>query len=972
MPATGWRSNADRVSVRLHLPPGWRLFALFGADNVQGDWLTSWTLLDVFLLVIFSLAVFKLWDWRAGVLAFFAFGLAYQEPAAPRYVWLALLLPVAVLRVVPEGWGKRIVAAWKYMTLAVLLVLLVPFVGRQIQQAIYPQLEDRGRDRNVLGEIGGGTGAFGGDGVNNEETSNVNAFVAAPAPNAPTDAASPALMEAEVQPLPANEANLELSENARNRAQHQMRRELVDQKWSQRKQAADSVQQGRLASKSYSANANLAYDSKARIQTGPGVPEWSWRTVGFQWNSPVQESQQVYPILIPLWLERLLTLLRVALLVLLAGVVLDVRKWNLPLARAGAAARIATLFFALGIALCANASADSQIPDQQTLNTLRDRLLKTPDVYPNAADIPFVSLSIKERRLVMDAEIHTVAHVSVPLPGRFPAWSPVSATVDGKSEAVVCRQDGYLWIALTPGVHRVHVEGTLPSATEWEWAFQLTPRRVSIDAPGWTYTGVRPDGVPERQIFFVQKQKSITGEAGYEQQDLRSVAEVRRNIELGLVWQVTTTVNRLSAAGKAISLRIPLLPDEKVLTPDVIVKDGFIDVRIGAHEQQFSWSSELTVANQLALETRAGDTWVERWYLNASPVWNVGFTGLSPIFEQTNSSLIPLWTPWPGEKVSLAVTRPEAISGATVTVRRVRHEVAQGLRTRESELNLDLQCSLGEDFVIVLPEKAEVTDLRHNGQLIPVRRDGNKLIVPLRPGEQTLAIKWSINQPVGLRVVADAVQLPVESANITTVIRSPGMHWVLWTHGPLRGPAVRLWGVLAVSLLAAWVLSRLSFSPLRTWEWLLLAIGLTQVPWSLAAVVVGWLFWLVWRGHESFQKIPGWLYALLQIALIVLTFVVLGAFVEVVDKGLRGFPLTYIEGNGSTQGGYLKWFQPSAAGLLPQPECVTLSVWFYRFLMLAWALWLASALLRWLKWGWTQFGLGGFFHPIRKKQTGTP
>ena len=30
-------------------------------------------------------------------------------------------------------------------------------------------------------------------------------------------------------------------------------------------------------------------------------------------------------------------------------------------------------------------------------------------------------------------------------------------------------------------------------------------------------------------------------------------------------------------------------------------------------------------------------------------------------------------------------------------------------------------------------------------------------------------------------------------------------------------------------------------------------------------------------------------------------------------------------------------------------------VWFYRLLMLAWALWLAAALIRWLKWGWDQF-----------------
>jgi hypothetical protein len=38
---------------------------------------------------------------------------------------------------------------------------------------------------------------------------------------------------------------------------------------------------------------------------------------------------------------------------------------------------------------------------------------------------------------------------------------------------------------------------------------------------------------------------------------------------------------------------------------------------------------------------------------------------------------------------------------------------------------------------------------------------------------------------------------------------------------------------------------------------------------------------------------------------------------------------------------------------------LSISVWFYRLLMLFWALWLATALLRWLQNGWTAFSHGG-------------
>ncbi|TSA33057.1 MAG: hypothetical protein D4R65_08460, partial [Verrucomicrobiaceae bacterium] len=141
IPAAGWQTDADALRVTLNLPPGWRLFALFGADWVQGDWLTSWTLLDLFLLLIFSLAVGKLWGWRLAVLAFVAFGLAYHEPGAPRFVWLWLLACLALLRVVRDGWGKRILLVAKWAVIASFIFIVVPFASRQIQQAIYPQLE---------------------------------------------------------------------------------------------------------------------------------------------------------------------------------------------------------------------------------------------------------------------------------------------------------------------------------------------------------------------------------------------------------------------------------------------------------------------------------------------------------------------------------------------------------------------------------------------------------------------------------------------------------------------------------------------------------------------------------------------------------------------------------------------------------------------------------------------------------------
>lgn len=903
--ATGWRSDADALKVTLNLPPGWRLFALFGADWVHGDWLTAWTLLDLFLLLIFTLAVFRIWGFAAAALAFVAFGLSYHEFGAPRYIWLILLVPLALLRVVPAGWARRLIEIGKWISIAVFVCILVPFVARQVQQALYPQLEIVGshpRAAMAMAEF-----AEGGSGT---------AQASAPAAPAEQEAVGRAAREYSVL-------------------------------------GASRVSKAQAVSKD-----NLSYDSKARIQTGPGVPEWRWRTATFGWNGPVLATQQIRPVLIPLSVERGLTILRVVLLLALAAVLLNARRLSGAAFNAGGKTT-AILLFLLSLA----PAAQAQLPDPALLETLRQRLLEPSDAYPNAADIPSVALTLTDRRIVIDAEIHTAIRTAVPLPGRLPAWSPVSVLVDEKPEVALRREDGYLWVVLPPGVHKVRVEGMLAAVTEWEWTFLLKPRQVKIDAAGWTFTGVRPDGVPEPQVFFALKQKAAAGQATYDRQDLQTIAVIDRHLEFGLLWQVRTTATRLSPVGKAVALRVPLLPGENVLSSNAVVKDGFIEIRLGAQEQSFTWESGLPVADRLALATRAEDTWVERWHLVASPVWNVAISGLAPIFEPGNAELVPVWQPWPGETVELAVSRPEAIAGATVTVSKGTHTITLGKRQRVSQLQLSLRCSLGEDFLVDLPADVEITSLTHSGKPLPVRKDGTRIIIPLRPGEQSVSIGWKINTVLGFRARAEEVRLPVESANISTIVTVPENRWVLWADGPRRGPAVRFWVILVCSLLAAIALGRLASTPLRTIEWMLLAIGLTQVPLPAALIVIGWLFFLGWRGRESFQRLGNGSYNALQILLIALSAGALGILLVAVGEGLLGRPEMFITGNGSSQT-VLRWFQARCDALLPQPGCLSISIWWYRFLMLAWALWLAAALIRWLRWGWQHFSSGGFF---RKK-----
>ncbi len=324
----------------------------------------------------------------------------------------------------------------------------------------------------------------------------------------------------------------------------------------------------------------MNYDAKARIQTGPGLPQWTWRSVSFGWNGPVTAAQQVRAVLIPSRVERAITALRVALLLLLAGVLLGARRLRASLFR-GSAKAAAVLAF---LCLACQATAQSPIPDKTTLEQLRQRLLAPSDAYPHAAEIPSVALTLHGRKMLLDAEIHASLRVAVPLPGHLPAWSPISVQIDGQPAVSVRRSDGYLWVFIDAGVHHVHLEGSLGNLTDWEWTYLLKPRHVNIEAPDWTVSGLKPDGVPEAQLLLSRKQKAKPDPAN-DEQVTQNLVLVERRLEFGPVWQVHTTVTRLTPAGRTVALRLPLLPGENVLSAQSGVKDGFLEIRLGAQER---------------------------------------------------------------------------------------------------------------------------------------------------------------------------------------------------------------------------------------------------------------------------------------------------------------------------------------------------------------------------------------------------
>jgi hypothetical protein len=141
LPASGWRERFAQASGRLILAPGYRLLAAIGPDAAPQAWVERWQLLDIFAVLLIATVAWRVLGLRIAALAIAAVTLTHQEPGSPTWLWLNVLIALALLRAAPEGRLRRWAGAYRLIALALLLFALVPFALTQVRLAVYPQLE---------------------------------------------------------------------------------------------------------------------------------------------------------------------------------------------------------------------------------------------------------------------------------------------------------------------------------------------------------------------------------------------------------------------------------------------------------------------------------------------------------------------------------------------------------------------------------------------------------------------------------------------------------------------------------------------------------------------------------------------------------------------------------------------------------------------------------------------------------------
>ena len=318
------------------------------------------------------------------------------------------------------------------------------------------------------------------------------------------------------------------------------------------------------------------------------------------------------------------------------------------------------------------------------------------------------------------------------------------------------------------------------------------------------------------------------------------------------------------------------------------VKDGIARVQLPAGATRTSWTSLLEPGEALSLVAPDAVPWVEVWYLDAAPVWHVEVEGIPVVHEPTPPPIrVRQWRPWPGEGIDLRITRPAGIEGRTLTIDRSALRVTPGLRASDFALELSLRASRGVQHALTLPDGAELQSVKLDGALQPVRAVEGRVVLPVRPGKHVAEVSWRGSEGIAGYYTTPAVDIGAPSVNAEVEIVAPRDRWVLLVGGPRLGPAVLFWSLLLVAIVVALGLSRVPFTPIRWGSWLLLLVGLTQVPISMSVVVVGWLLALGWR-RDNAPRASNAAYDGLQLLLAVWSVAALAVLFFAIQQGLLG------------------------------------------------------------------------------------
>ncbi|MBV1909038.1 MAG: hypothetical protein KUG78_06920 [Kangiellaceae bacterium] len=936
--ASGWDIQFANTSIKLNIPPGRKVIAITGADNSSGDWINQWNLIDLFFILITLALVFKSFGLLPSIFALVTLVLSYHERNMPMFLWFNLAVALSLSAHISRAKLIKPLSLYKWASVGLLLLTLLPFLAEQIRFTLYPQLEI---DKHISAQYS--YDSFSGYSYN--ETA---------------DEAPP--VEMKRQKVRSNKPKIGFTDEENNRITV----------------TGSRVKRSELDS---------SYEQGAIIQAGKGKPDWQWQQVNYGWNGPVTGSEAVGIILMS---ENTVRLTRIFIILFSALWLISVLNKNSKLTgglskllgKSSKASSSAVLIaLCSGLALIPEARA-ADYPDPQLLKQLNQRLYPKAMCSPDCVTNSMTRLSINGEQLTLEMSLHSGDELATVLP-HSSDWKIDQVSINDRIVRHLWRNKVGSWVLLNKGLNRLKLVATLKNKNDLMLRFVEKPKQFESNLNGWELTGVNNGHLQTDSIQLTKDAKTLQanrlvaqqkGQPVALEQSIKDLLLVTRRFSFGSQWRLDTLVERRAPLQATITAQLALYPFEQPITKSDQMVDRIMKISIPRNSQSYSWESSLSGESGLSAEsslsehsefelTALDDAGInESWQILVYPNWNIKIDGI-PAVAPRDASGDDFWVyeyfPRANESIKFSISKPKSTEGKAVAITKVQQTHQVSKRKTTTHLNIDYKATRAESLQLKIAE-AELKSVIHDGQTINLGAVEGIVSIGLKPGTHQLKLLLESTRPISFDSKTNEILLSQPFANLSTQVNLPGNRWLLSARGPGYGPAIVYWGELIFFLLLAFGLSRLSFSPLNYAQWLILGLGMSTYSWPALSGVAIWLLASEWKRHN--QRIGNKFKISVSWLTLISTIMAVAALIFAIPHGLLESPNMGVMGNNSF-GNTLNWFLDLGNDSLGLFTLYSLPLWAYKGLMLLWATWLSVSLIRWLGWIWNDLADAPFRKP---------
>lgn len=952
-----WNVEAEELSARLHLPPGWMLLWTHGIDQVDSSWVAKWGIWDVFVILLLLCLVWGLGGWKWTTIVFGAALISYQMDQAPTLGWVVLAGMCYVLKAIKHETLSRIAHMSFWVVFTVVSIACIFYATNSMSNALHPQLASQ-------------SSTF------KEQITTVL--------EARYSAEDIRWLGAEsfadyFRKIPNQSPSFIQDSSAAQTSEIEEHTESVMVTGSRMPKVLDSdvrgmsttVARGTGLLDSAERRRRLDFDPTLpiAIQTGPGKPNWRWQSVSLAWHGPVEQGRDMVFVLLAPWLTRLLYGISALAVLLVPTYFIYLRVPNVVnCIKKVLSSTTSVAALALVAVLLSPQDSQADIPDADLLQELENRLLALPDCLSDCAYLEQAQVSLKDEELTITMQVHTQDRVALPLPTENGTWNLVDLRL-GELQLPLLREHSRLYTVLDEGVHEITMVASIHGLDQFDIAFDLIPGHLEIHAPNWKIEGLIRGQVGDRKLTFARASTVETNNSqptitNFFPLEIEPYVSVQRQIVLSYEPTVVTRVSRVAPHTGEITVRIPLLPDEVVITAGLSVEDGHMVVNLKPAAQTVLWDSKLDVDNTIILSAPSVAERSERWSISGSDFWNYHYDGIVPIdVDDQQTTFIPR----SNEILHIDVQQGEPVPGDSVTIDHVFASHTVEPKVTNSYLEMTILASQPADIELTLPDDAKVESMEIAGDFQSLPANNTSIVfLPLRAGSHQYSLTWKSETGTSILYRPPTVSISRGAVNVSAQIRFAEKRWILWLAGPALGSTVLYWSILIGVLVAAVAFSKIPGIAISTKDAVILSIGATLVH-LIMLVFVGVWFLALWLKSQTSEEIARpWLYRVGQLLLTGITLLALYVIINTIVAALTNDPNMYLYGLESTNQ-FFAWFTDEISDSVPSPWVWSLPLWIYFALILLWTMWLVFMITEWIRVWWQTLKAPALWLPIDYK-----